>query len=167
MCINFNRTSTSSFAENSTQTYREKINTDGDRKNFCCWWRYCYSVGEAVRSHLIRNNNDLIKCYMYIFLILKEVQSTADEGIDYDKLITRFGCQKIDEQLIAKFEKVTGKPVHHLIRRGIFFSHRDLHQLLDLHEKGTKFYLYTGRGPSSESMHIGHLVPFMLTKWVF
>jgi len=28
------------------------------------------------------------------------------------------------------------------------------------------FYLYTGRGPSSASMHLGHLVPFMMTQWL-
>jgi len=38
--------------------------------------------------------------------------------------------------------------------------------LLDLYEKGTPFYLYTGRGPSSEALHMGHLIPFMFTKWL-
>ena len=41
---------------------------------------------------------------------------------------------------------------------------RDLNEILDLFEKGEKFYLYTGRGPSSEALHLGHLVPFMFTK---
>ncbi len=41
---------------------------------------------------------------------------------------------------------------------------RDLHQILDDVEKGKPFYLYTGRGPSSGAMHIGHLLPFMFTK---
>ena len=27
-------------------------------------------------------------------------------------------------------------------------------------------YLYTGRGPSSSSMHIGHLIPFLFTQWL-
>jgi tryptophanyl-tRNA synthetase len=38
--------------------------------------------------------------------------------------------------------------------------------MLDLYEKGTKFYLYTGRGPSSEALHLGHLIPFQFTKWL-
>ena len=34
------------------------------------------------------------------------------------------------------------------------------------YEKGEKFYLYTGRGPSSEALHLGHLIPFHFTKWL-
>lgn len=33
-------------------------------------------------------------------------------------------------------------------------------------EKGEPFYIYTGRGPSSESLHLGHMVPFLFTKWL-
>jgi len=95
-----------------------------------------------------------------------DVKSSSDKGIDYDKLIVKFGSQKIDEQLIARFERVVGKPVHHLMRRGVFFSHRDMNIILDTVEKGEKFFLYTGRGPSSEAMHLGHLIPFLFTKWL-
>ncbi|EDS39021.1 tryptophanyl-tRNA synthetase [Culex quinquefasciatus] len=94
------------------------------------------------------------------------VTSTSDSGVDYDKLIKRFGSSRIDDALVERLEKVAGKPVHPLIRRGIFFSHRDLHTLLNMVEAGKKFYLYTGRGPSSDSMHLGHLVPFIVTKWL-
>ena len=45
-----------------------------------------------------------------------------------------------------------------------FFSDSDLNRILDLYEAGEKFYMYTGRGPSSESLHLGHLIPFMFTK---
>lgn len=44
---------------------------------------------------------------------------------------------------------------------------RDFNDILDAYEKGEKFYLYTGRGPSSEALHLGHLIPFMFTKYVF
>lgn len=44
------------------------------------------------------------------------------------------------------------------------FSHRDLGLILDKYEKGVPFFLYTGRGPSSDSMHVGHSVPFEFTK---
>uniref|UniRef100_A0A9J7Z5K3 Tryptophan--tRNA ligase, cytoplasmic n=1 Tax=Cyprinus carpio carpio TaxID=630221 RepID=A0A9J7Z5K3_CYPCA len=43
---------------------------------------------------------------------------------------------------------------------------RDMHQILDAFEKQKSFYLYTGRGPSSEAMHVGHLIPFIFTKWL-
>lgn len=36
----------------------------------------------------------------------------------------RFGSSKIDDALLQRIEKVTGKPVHHLLRRGKFFSQR-------------------------------------------
>lgn len=39
-------------------------------------------------------------------------------------------------------------------------------QILDLYEAGKKFYLYTGRGPSSDSLHLGHLIPFHFTKYL-
>jgi len=94
------------------------------------------------------------------------VESSSAKGIDYDKLINRFGSSKIDAELIGRFEALTGKPAHHLLRRGVFFSHRDLGYILDRYEKGEPFFLYTGRGPSSESMHLGHLIPFIFTKWL-
>lgn len=94
------------------------------------------------------------------------VSSKSEKGFDYDKLIKKFGSSKIDDELIARFEKVTGQKAHHLLRRGIFFSHRDMHTILNLKEAGKPFYLYTGRGPSSESLHIGHMIPFMFTKWL-
>lgn len=46
----------------------------------------------------------------------------------------------------------------------IVMFYRDFNEILDAYEKGDKFYLYTGRGPSSEALHLGHLIPFMFTK---
>ena len=86
--------------------------------------------------------------------------------IDYDKLIRDFGSSPIDQALLDRFERLTHQAPHHFLRRGLFFSHRDMHQLLDVYEKGVPFYIYTGRGPSSESMHAGHLIPFIFTKWL-
>ena len=85
-------------------------------------------------------------------------------AIDYDKLIVTFGSRKIDAALLERFEKVTGRKPHHMLRRGLVFSHRDLSVILDKFEKGVPFFLYTGRGPSSDSMHVGHTVPFEFTK---
>jgi len=94
------------------------------------------------------------------------VHSSSDTGIDYDKLIKRFGSERIGQELIDRIEKVTKKPVHPFVRRGIVFSHRDMHSILTLYETGKPFFLYTGRGPSSKAMHMGHLVPFLFTKWL-
>ncbi|CAM8983882.1 unnamed protein product [Rhodiola kirilowii] len=93
---------------------------------------------------------------------------TAKEGgkIDYDKLIDKFGCQRLDQTLIDRIQRLTGRTPHVFLRRGVFFAHRDMNEILDAYEKGKKFYLYTGRGPSSEALHLGHLVPFMFTKYL-
>lgn len=88
------------------------------------------------------------------------------KAIDYDKLIDTFGSQRIDQSLLQRFEKVTGHKPHRLLRRGMVFSHRDLNLILDKYEKGIPFFLYTGRGPSSDSMHVGHTIPFEFTKYV-
>ena len=90
----------------------------------------------------------------------------ADERIDYDKIVNQFGSTKISVKLLERFQKIIGKKIHHWLTRNLFFSHRDLNLILDNYEKGKTFYLYTGRGPSSEALHLGHLIPFMMTKWL-
>lgn len=87
-------------------------------------------------------------------------------AIDYNKLIDKFGSQKIDKAILDRFERLTGRPPHRLLRRGMVFSHRDLNVILDKYENGIPFFLYTGRGPSSDSMHVGHTIPFEFTKCV-
>ena len=82
--------------------------------------------------------------------------------IDYEKLIKRFGTQPIDEELLERIKRHTGG-LHTQLRRGLFFSHRDLDWILDKYEEGEKFVLYTGRGPSGP-VHLGHLVPWIFTK---
>jgi tryptophanyl-tRNA synthetase len=82
--------------------------------------------------------------------------------VDYERLIREFGTQPLTEELLNRLAKYTGK-LHLQLRRELFFSHRDLDTVLDLYEKGTKFVLYTGRGPSGP-VHIGHLVPWIFTK---
>ncbi|EHB04125.1 Tryptophanyl-tRNA synthetase, cytoplasmic [Heterocephalus glaber] len=94
------------------------------------------------------------------------VRTSSAKGIDYDKLIVQFGSSKIDKELINRIERATGQRPHRFLRRGIFFSHRDMNQVLDAYENKKPFYLYTGRGPSSEAMHVGHLIPFIFTKWL-
>ena len=86
------------------------------------------------------------------------------KAIDYNKLIAEFGTNLIDDALLERFEKVTGHRPHRFLRRQIFFSHRDLTGILDRYEKNEPFFLYTGRGPSSDSMHIGHTQVFDFVK---
>lgn len=61
--------------------------------------------------------------------------------------------------------------LHHFFSRDIAFSHRDLHKALVDIEASIKtgersVFLYTGRGPSAGTMHLGHVLPFMLTKYL-
>ena len=86
--------------------------------------------------------------------------------LDYNKLVEQFGTQLIDPPLLEKFQKVINKPLHPWLRRGIFFSHRAFENFLDAYAAGEPVFLYTGRGPSSEAMHVGHLIPFIFTKWM-
>ena len=90
----------------------------------------------------------------------------GEEGIDYTKLTQQFGCSLIDEDLLKRVERVTGRRAHRLLRRGIFYAHRDLETILDAYERKEDFYLYTGRGPSSAALHLGHLIPFQFTAWL-
>lgn len=87
-------------------------------------------------------------------------------AIDYDKLIDQFGTRRVDAALLERFEKLTGHKPHPLLRRGMFFSHREFDKILDRYEQGKPFFLYTGRGPSSDSIHLGHMIPFLFTKWL-
>ncbi|CAG9331872.1 unnamed protein product [Blepharisma stoltei] len=90
----------------------------------------------------------------------------SEKGVDYDKLIAQFGCQKVLPAHIKEIEEITGKKAHHLLRRGIYFAHRDLEMILNTAKMKKPFYLYTGRGPSSAALHLGHMIPFILNKWL-
>ena len=88
----------------------------------------------------------------------------VEGDIDYDKLIKQFGTEKISESILERIRKIAGED-HFMLRRGIFFSHREMDRILTDYEKGVKFFLYTGRGPSGHT-HIGHLVPWVFAKWL-
>jgi len=83
--------------------------------------------------------------------------------IDYDELVERFGTKKIDGALLERFARYG--PIHPMLRRGIFYSHRDLDWVLNEYEKGIGFSLYTGRGPSGP-VHVGHTMPWMFAKYL-
>lgn len=91
----------------------------------------------------------------------KEFQVTPWEvsgEVDYSKLVKEFGTSLIDEKMKKKLSRL-----HPLLRRGIYFSHRDFDKWLSAYDSGKRVSVITGRGPS-EKMHIGHLVPFLVAK---
>ena len=93
-----------------------------------------------------------------------EATGKFDDGV-YAKLIKQFGVQPIDDDLLARFTRVTGHEPHLLLRRGLFFAHRNLDEFLTAFEKGEPVFLYTGRGPSGH-MHIGHRIAMDFTVWL-
>ncbi len=82
--------------------------------------------------------------------------------VDYGELIERFGTKPLTPDLLERIGRHTGG-LHRHLRRGVFFSHRDLDLVLDGYEEGERFVLYTGRGPSGP-VHLGHLVPWVFTR---
>jgi len=110
-----------------------------------------------------------IKIYkeVWSYICMKEFNVTPWDvlgNVDYDRLIKEFGVSKLNDRLLERIKKHTGE-LHLFLKRGVFFAHRDLSWLLDEYEKGNKFFLYTGRSPSG-SVHIGHLLPWILCKWL-
>jgi tryptophanyl-tRNA synthetase len=93
-------------------------------------------------------------------------EATGDFTDDvYQRLIKKFGVSPIDSTLLERFERLTGHRPHRLLRRGLFFAHRGLNEILDDFEAGRPIFIYTGRGPSG-SMHLGHIVPMEFTVWL-
>lgn len=84
--------------------------------------------------------------------------------VDYGRLVKEFGLSHLDEKNLKELENQAGE-LHYFLRRKIFFAHRDMDLLLREVRKGKKFFLYTGRGPSGKT-HLGHLVPWLFTKWL-
>ena len=82
----------------------------------------------------------------------------VEGNVDYEKLIKEFGTSEISSGIYKKLSKA-----HPLLRRGVYFSHRDFDKWISAAEAGKKVSIVTGRGPSAR-MHIGHLVPFMVAK---
>lgn len=102
--------------------------------------------------------------------------------VDYDAVLDQFGVEPLTKDIISRWENLmqkSGKNIklHPWVTRGIFFSHRHFNDILDayesyLNEKAKDpnaqcpIFVYTGRGPSSDAMHLGHLVPFMFAKYL-
>lgn len=84
----------------------------------------------------------------------------------YEKLIKEFGVEPLTVELLERFEKLTGQVPHRLLRRGIFFAHRHFEEILNDYENGKEIFIYTGRGPTSDALHLGHIVPIEFTVWL-
>ena len=78
--------------------------------------------------------------------------------VDYNKLVREFGVTLISDKIKKRL-----KDTHPLLRRGIYFSHRDFDKWLNNYDKKLNVSIITGRGPS-EKMHLGHLVPYIVAK---
>ncbi|KAE9978714.1 hypothetical protein BLS_000368 [Venturia inaequalis] len=89
-----------------------------------------------------------------------------EKEFDYVAISKQWNTKLLDQALLDRFQQLTGKKPHRWLRRRLFFSHRDFELILNRYERGEPFFLYTGRGPSSDSMHIGHTIPFEFTKWL-
>jgi tryptophanyl-tRNA synthetase len=85
--------------------------------------------------------------------------------VDYNKLIEKFGTLPITNDILDKIKEITNGELHPFLKNRYFFSHRDLDWILQEYNKGNKFYLYTGRGPSG-LIHLGHLMPWIFTKYL-
>ena len=88
-------------------------------------------------------------------------QGTQDIAQGADEL--RFGCQPYEGECAARLASL-----HYMLDpvRGVVRSHRDLPSFLEHYKVHgpESCYIYTGRGPSTEGMHLGHMLPFMVTR---
>lgn len=73
----------------------------------------------------------------------------ASTSVDYDKLVTQFGIQKISD-IIDDI-----KDPQRLMKRGVVFGHREFNEINNLINKKEDFAVVTGMMPSGQ-MHIGH-----------
>lgn len=88
----------------------------------------------------------------------------VEGNVNYNKLIEKFGTERIDEELKKRIMEAAEED-NLFLRRDFVFSHRDMDEVLDSYNEGEDFFLYTGIGPSGK-MHIGHIISFYFTKWL-
>jgi len=93
-------------------------------------------------------------------------KASTSGQFNYDMLITQFGLQPICQTLLDKLNLISGMPTTHFLTREIFFAHQDFDKILNAKLAGKEIYLYTGRGPSAEALHLGHMLPMLFTAWL-
>jgi len=84
--------------------------------------------------------------------------------VDYEALIREFGVEPLNDELLERIKKHAGY-LHVLLRRRMFFAHRELGDWISSYENGVNAVLYTGRGPSGQT-HLGHLIPWIFTRYL-
>jgi tryptophanyl-tRNA synthetase len=102
-----------------------------------------------------------------MFVASNEVAVTpweAEAFVDYDKLIKIFGSRPLTDNEINLLKSITGE-IHPMLRRRVFYSHRDFDKFIESYKSGVRCALYTGRGPSGHT-HLGHILPWIFTKWL-
>lgn len=95
---------------------------------------------------------------------LKVTPWEAEAFVDYDRLIKVFGTRPITEREEELLVRAAGEN-HFMVRRRVFYSHRDLDTFLTEYLEGKSVALYTGRGPSSYT-HLGHVLPWIFARWL-
>jgi tryptophanyl-tRNA synthetase len=85
--------------------------------------------------------------------------------VDDDQLRQRFGAEALGPELVERLGRLANAPLPPLLKRGIYYSHRDLGRVLDGFERGQPFFLYSGRGPSGP-LHTAHLMQFEICQWL-
>ena len=59
-----------------------------------------------------------------VIITPNKVVNKTNKEIDYTKIVKKFGCKLIDDELLARIEKISEHKVHPFLTRGIFFTHR-------------------------------------------
>jgi len=85
----------------------------------------------------------------------------VDGDIDYERLLEQFGAERLTDE---HRERLPG-PVDPLLARDVYYAHRDIDRVLAAIESGDRLSVVTGCGPSG-AMHIGHLLPFQVARYL-
>jgi tryptophanyl-tRNA synthetase len=92
----------------------------------------------------------------------------VEGSVDYEKLIKEFGVQELSKENLEYVKKLAEKKkldYHMFLKRNLFYAHMDFDKIVEAHKNKENIFLYTGRAPGG-SMHIGHMIPFLFTKYL-
>ncbi len=118
-------------------------------------------------EHHAYKSSSIAALWWLAFVAQNSIEVTPWEAagfIDYEKLIKIFGVKPITDREVTLLRSVAGED-HFMIRRRVFYAHRDFDVFLEKYRNGYRVALYTGRGPSGNT-HLGHVLPWIFTKWL-